>query len=70
MNGQHHKPAALPPGINYSAHLIGDLVRPTPRLDILEKRSHSCLSGIRPPDRPVRSLVGKTHTENFHTSLN
>jgi len=44
MNGQNHKPAALPPGINYSVHLIRDLVRPTPRLHILEKRNPACLS--------------------------
>jgi hypothetical protein len=47
MNGQHHAPAALPPG----THWIGGWVGPRAGLEDVEKRKLFTLPGLGLPDR-------------------
>ena len=52
VGGQHHTPAALPPGKRSGTHRIGGWVGPRAGLDGYGK---SRPTGIRSPDRPARS---------------
>ena len=52
VSGQRHAPAALPPGKRPGTHCVGGWVGPQAGLDRCGK---SRPTGIRSPDRPVRS---------------
>ena len=54
-NGRLHAPAALIPGKNRGAHWIGGLMDPRVSMDVLEQGKSLAPSGIRTPDRPIRS---------------
>jgi hypothetical protein len=52
VGGQRHAQAALPPGKRAGTHCIGGWVGPSGGLD---RSGKSRPTGIRSPDRPVRS---------------
>jgi hypothetical protein len=55
MSGRLHAPAAMLPGKNRGAHWIGGLVDLRASMDILEQGEYLAPSGIRTPDRRIRS---------------
>ena len=55
MSDRLHAPTALLPGKNRGAYWIGGLVDSRASMDVLEQGKSLAPSGIRTPDRPIRS---------------